>query len=183
LIIGKRIRLRGVERKDLPLFVEWLNDPEVIKGLSINLPLSSKDEEGWFEKLSELPPEEKPLAIEIKEGNTWRLIGNSSLFNISLINRCAEVGIFIGDKKEWGKGYGTETMLLLLKHGFGTLNLHRIFLRVYENNPQAIRTYEKVGFKHEGRLREDRYYQGNYYDTLIMSMLRNEWLSRETPED
>jgi len=74
-------------------------------------------------------------------------------------------------------------MLMLLQHGFETLNLHRIFLRVYEDNLQAIRAYEKAGFKHEGRLREDRYYRGKYYDTLMMSMLKNEWLSRESLED
>ena len=183
MIFGERIRLRGVEREDLPLFVTWLNDPEVIKGLIINLPLSSLDEENWFENLAKLPPEEKPLAIEIQDENGWRLIGNSSFHNIFLINRCAEVGIFIGNKDEWGKGYGSETMLLLLKHGFETINLHRIFLRVYEDNHRAIRTYENIGFKHEGRLREDRYYHGEYFDTLIMSVLRSEWLSRELQEE
>jgi len=67
MITGERIRLRAVEREDLPFFVEWLNDPEVVKGLVINFPLSTIDEERWFEKVSDLPPEEKPLAIEIRE--------------------------------------------------------------------------------------------------------------------
>ena len=160
MIPGKRVRLRGVEREDLPYFVKWLNDPEVIKGLVIFLPLSTTDEENWFESLAKLPPEEKPLAIEIKEGDNWRLVGNSSFHNISLNNRCADVGIFIGDKKVWGKGYGTETMLLLLRHGFETLNLHRVSLIVYEDNLQAIRAYEKAGFIHEGRMRENRYLPG-----------------------
>jgi RimJ/RimL family protein N-acetyltransferase len=66
-------------------------------------------------------------------------------------------------------------MRLLLKHGFETLNLHRIFLRVYETNPRAIRTYEKVGFVHEGRMRQALYRQGQYHDILLMSVLRPEW--------
>jgi len=183
MIIGERVRLRGIEREDLPLFVKWLNDPEVIKGLPIFLPLSTADEEHWFDKLAEIPPEEKPLAIEIKEGDSWRLVGNGSFHNISLNNRCAEVGIIIGDKKVWGKGYGTETMSMLLKHGFETLNLHRVHLIVYEDNHQAIRAYEKAGFIHEGRMREDRFYRGRYYDTLIMSFLRTEWQAKGSQEE
>ena len=179
MITGKRIRLRAVEREDLPFFVTWLNDPEVIKGLFIYLPLSSTEEERWFEQLADLPPGEKPLAIEILDGENWRLVGNSSFHNISMNNRSAEVGIFIGDKKEWNKGYGTETMQMLLEHGFETLNLHRIFLRVYSNNLQAIKAYEKAGFIQEGRMREDHYRQGKYYDTLIMSVLRDDWHSKD----
>lgn len=179
MIKGKRIRLRAVEHEDLPFFVTWLNDPEVVQGLFIYLPLSSADEEKWFEQLSDLPPAEKPLAIEILDGENWKLVGNSSFHNISMNNRSAEVGLLIGDKKEWNKGYGTETMQILLKHGFETLNLNRIFLRVYENNPAAIRAYEKAGFIHEGRMRQDRYQEGRYFDTLIMSVLRDEWQSKD----
>jgi RimJ/RimL family protein N-acetyltransferase len=66
-------------------------------------------------------------------------------------------------------------MTLLLKHGFEILNLNRIMLQVYEDNPRAIRCYEKVGYKHEGRLRQARYWNGEYLDILIMSVLKEEW--------
>ncbi|NJN79315.1 MAG: GNAT family N-acetyltransferase [Anaerolineales bacterium] len=71
-------------------------------------------------------------------------------------NRCGEVGIVIGDKTEWNKGYGAEAMMLLQRHGFETLNLNRVFLRVYADNIRAVRSYEKAGFVLEGRLREDK---------------------------
>jgi RimJ/RimL family protein N-acetyltransferase len=90
------------------------------------------------------------------------------------------VGIFIGDKKYWSLGYGTEAMKLVLKHGFETLNLNRIFLRVYENNPRAIRSYEKAGYVHEGRMRQGHYQDGQYVDVLFMSVLRSEWENLET---
>jgi RimJ/RimL family protein N-acetyltransferase len=66
-------------------------------------------------------------------------------------------------------------MDLLLRHGFCTLNLNRIFLRVFAENKRAIRTYEKVGFVHEGRLRQAVYKNGAYSDILYMSVLREEW--------
>ena len=66
-------------------------------------------------------------------------------------------------------------MRLILKHGFETLNLNRIFLRVYANNPRAIRSYEKVGFVHEGTMRQSAYKDGQYIDVVFMSILRSEW--------
>jgi len=175
MICGNRIRLRGVERSDLRKFQEWLNDPEVAENLSVYLPLSMIDEEQWFDGVSRLQADEKPLAIEVKEGRGWRLIGNLGFFHLEWANRCAEFGIFIGDKSIWDKGYGTETVRLLLRHGFETLNLHRIYLRVYSTNPRAKRAYEKAGFILEGTMREAVYRHGRYADIHIMSVLRSEW--------
>ena len=179
MIYGERIRLRGVERSDLPQFKEWLNDPEVIEGLGMYLPLSMSDEEQWFEGMSKRDPVEKPLAIDIRDDNGWRLIGNTSFFNLEWTNRSAELGIFIGDKSLWNKGYGTETVCLLLRHGFEALNLHRIYLQVYSTNPRARRSYEKAGFVLEGTLREAVYRHGKYIDMHVMSVLRSEWNAAE----
>lgn len=179
IIYGKRIRLRAIEREDVPKFHEWVNDPEVTRGLAMYLPLSMQDEENWFDRMSKVDPDEKPLAIEIRKGKGWKLIGNCGVFGISLTNRSAELGIVIGEKSEWDKGYGAEAMTLLLQHGFETLNLNRIFLRVYEDNVRAVRSYEKAGFVLEGRQRQAVYKHGKYEDVLFMSVLRSEWDSRK----
>jgi diamine N-acetyltransferase len=176
MINGERIRLRHVEREDLPQFVQWLNDPEVSQGISLFTPLSMAEEENWFEKMLKSPNEERPLCIEAQQDDGWKLIGNSSFFGIEWRNRSAELGIFIGDKNFWDQGYGTEAMRLLLRHGFFTLNLHRIFLRVFDDNPRAIRAYEKAGFIHEGRHRQAEYHEGQFHDVLLMSVLRPEWM-------
>lgn len=175
MIFGERIRLRHTEREDLPFFVEWLNDPEVRRGLMLHLPLSIAEEEQWFENLLTSPQDERPLVIEAKTEDGWTMIGNSSFDNLDWRNRNAELGIFIGDKSYWDQGYGTEVIRLLLQHGFTTLNLHMIYLRVYENNQRAIRAYEKVGFVDEGRLRQMIYKDGEYLDVIYMSVLRTEW--------
>ncbi len=121
------------------------------------------------------PADERPLMIEIRQGDGWLPIGDIGLMDIDWRTRAAEVGILIGEKSFWNQGYGSEAMRLMLKHAFDTLNLNRVFLRVYDHNPRAIRAYEKVGFVHEGRMRQARYYAGEYFDVLLMSVLRSEW--------
>lgn len=175
MIYGKRIRLRAPERDDVPRFAAWLNDPEVRQGLSMYLPLSISEEERWFEHMLQTPAGEHPLTIEVKRDETWIPIGNCSFMNIDWRNRSAEIGIFIGEKSFWNQGFGSEAMKLMLEHGFQTLNLNRIFLRVFQTNPRAINSYEKVGFIHEGRLRQAEYRDGKYVDVLLMSVLRSEW--------
>lgn len=175
MIYGNRIRLRRDERSDLPKFVEWLNDPEVRRYLSMSLPISQAGEENWFENMLKRPPEEQPFAIEIRDGDAWRLIGNCGFFEIDQRARSSEVGIFIGDKSCWNQGYGAEVMRLLLRVGFETLNLNRVFLRVDAANKGGIRAYEKAGFAHEGRFRQGTYRDGQYEDMLFMSVLRSEW--------
>ncbi len=175
MIYSKRLRLRAVEKTDLPKFYEWINDPEVIAGLGTFMPMSMKDEETWLERTAERDPVEKPLCIDLRQGNDWRLIGNCGLFHLEWVNREVELGIMIGDKTVWDKGYGTEAVTLLLKHAFETLNLNRVYLRVFSSNARARRSYEKVGFVPEGTLRSAFFRNGNYTDVHIMSVLRSEW--------
>lgn len=175
MIYGKRIRFRAPERKDIPVFVDWFNDPEVRNGLMVFLPMSLANEEKWFENMLSRPQNEQPFVIEAKNGDNWNTIGNLGLMGIDPIARSTEFGIVIGNKDYWNKGYGTEAIQLLLKHCFETLNLNRVMLRVYQDNPRAIRCYEKVGLKHEGAWRQARYHEGNYHDILFMGILKEEW--------
>jgi RimJ/RimL family protein N-acetyltransferase len=177
-IYGERLRLRAIERADVGHFYEWVNDPEVTLGLSLYLPMSNLDEEHWFESIATRDSHERPLAIELREGEAWRLIGNCGAFAIEWVNRSAELGIMIGDKSAWNKGYGTEAMTLLAGHCFDTLNLHRVFLRVFADNLRARRSYQRAGFVEEGALRQAVFRRGAYQDAILMSLLRNEWSAR-----
>ncbi|HPH95643.1 MAG TPA: GNAT family protein [Anaerolineaceae bacterium] len=174
-IYSSKVRLRAVERTDLPLFVAWLNDPEVAEGLLISYPMSMAEEERWFDHMLTTPAAQHPMVIEIRDEEQWVPVGNCAFHEIDWRNRFAEIGIFIGEKRFWNRGVGTTVMKMMLKHGFETINLHRIYLHVFSTNPRAIRSYEKAGFVHEGRMRESRYQNGAYADTLIMSVLRHEW--------
>ncbi|MBU7025134.1 MAG: GNAT family N-acetyltransferase, partial [Theionarchaea archaeon] len=92
-----------------------------------------------------------------------------------LHNRKAELGIFIGEKKYWGKGYGTEAVRLGLKLAFEALNLNKVYLRAFINNKRAQKCYEKAGFKKEGILRQDMFKNGNYIDCIVYSILMEEY--------
>ena len=179
MIYSKRLRLRGAEREDIPRFVDWLNDPEVIQHLLAAYPISQAAEERWFNAMVERGPAEQVLVIEARIDDNWCPIGNTSFMDVDWINRKAEIGIFIGDKSLWNHGYGREAMQLMLRHGFNQMNLNRIFLRVHANNPGGIKAYEYAGFIQEGILRQDVYREGKYLDVLVMSVLKSEWQDRD----
>nr|MBC7245318.1 GNAT family N-acetyltransferase [Chloroflexota bacterium] len=174
-IPGKRLRLRAIERSDIPTFVRWFNDPEVRKYLQIYMPMSYAQEERWFE--AHLQDQRNCIfGIETLDG---KLIGNIGLHDIMWKDSRAMLGILIGEKEYWDQGYGTEAITTLLRFAFTQKNLHRLYLMVYEYNQRAIRCYEKCGFKHEGRMRQAHFYDGKYYDELIMGILRDEFLASQ----
>lgn len=175
MIIGERLRLRAAEREDIARFVNWINDPEVCQFLLMRLPMSQVQEERWFEHNLQQPAEEQVLVIETRDGSGWQTIGNTALMNVNWVTRSAEIGIMIGEKSCWNHGYGRETMRMMLKHGFETLNLNRMYLYVFADNVRGIKAYEHAGFKLEGRLRQAEYKDGKYTDLLVMSVLREEW--------
>lgn len=180
MILGENIRLRAIERTDIPRFIRWLNDPEVTQYLLISSPLSQAMEEKWFAAQLERPPHEgQILAIEIRIGNDWIHIGNTGLHDVDPVNRTAEFGIVIGEKDHWNKGYGRQATLLTLCHGFDHLNLNRIYLEVFATNPRAMKTYEAAGFTREGVLRQKIFKNGRYIDVILMSILQSEWMSRK----
>lgn len=179
MLFSQRLRLRPIQRSDLPFFVEWLSDPEVRQFITVNIPLSLEEEEQWYEQMLKQPKPERPFAIEVREEDGWRLIGNITLFGLNWVNRSAEIGILIGDKRFWNRGYGREAMLLMVQHAFETLNLNRVYLRVDVENIRGIKSYERVGFVKEGVLRQANYRNGKYSDMVVMSVLRSEW---QTPK-
>jgi len=179
IVYGERLRLRRAERDDVKKYHEWVNDPDVTEGLMLFLPMSVEDEERWYQNTLSRDIQERPFSIEVHSGDDWRLIGNCSFFGIEREARCGEIGIMIGDKSMWNQGLGAEAMTLLLGIGFETLNLNRVFLRVYSNNLRAVRAYEKAGFIFEGTMRQAVYKKGAYQDVHIMSVLRSEWDKRK----
>ena len=108
-----------------------------------------------------------------------RLIGLIELDGIRWTHGDCWVGIGLGEREYWGKGYGTDAMRVILRYAFDELNLHRVSLSVFEYNTRAIRSYEKAGFVVEGRARQFLQRDGRRWDVIFMGILREEWESRQ----
>ncbi|TYT23271.1 GNAT family N-acetyltransferase [Dictyoglomus thermophilum] len=172
-LIGKRCYLSPIDIEDCQKYTRWVNDMEVVIGLTIasNLYTEQKERE-VLERLSKSDYNFAIVDLEREE-----LIGNIGFVNLDLINKVGELGIFIGNKDYWGKGYGVEAIQLLLDFGFNILNLHNVYLRVFSFNKPAINCYKKIGFKEVGRIREAKQIAGERYDIIIMDILENEYKS------
>jgi len=173
MLEGKVVRLRPLEPEDLEREYTWINDQDVTRFLSMRYPTSRAVEERW---LRERPPNDfsngVALAIETKEGVH---IGNLGLHQLNAEDRKASLGIMIGDKEYWSNGYGTDAIITLVRFAFAELNLHRVWLHVFEFNDRAQACYRKSGFTEEGRLRQHYYGQGRYWDVIVMAVLRAEF--------
>ncbi|MEP6895719.1 MAG: GNAT family protein [Chloroflexota bacterium] len=121
-------------------------------------------------------PERYPFSIRALSDD--KLIGFLGLW-LNLIHSEAWVGIGIGEREYWGKGYGTDAMKLAVQYSFLELGLQRVSLGLHAYNPRALKSYEKVGFRLEGRTRQDVLREGRRTDTLWMGILRDEWLQMQ----
>ncbi|MFH0816658.1 MAG: GNAT family protein [Methanobacteriota archaeon] len=165
---GGLVRLRTLDRGDLKRCVDWFADPEVRENLYIRYPMSMEEEERWYEGYLKRLETDRIFAIETSGG---KHIGNVALHKIDHLNRHAEIGIFIGDKSSWGKGYGPEAMRLLVKFAFEELNLHKVFLMHFEGNERGHKCYIKAGFVEDGVMRDHVFKGGRYKDQIVMSVI------------
>jgi RimJ/RimL family protein N-acetyltransferase len=115
------------------------------------------------------------LSFSIRTLADDRLIGLIDLYTVYWSHREAFMGIHIGERDYWGKGYGTDALRVLLRYAFDELNLQRVSLSVLEGNERAVRSYEKCGFRYEGRERQVWAYDGRRWDEVYMGLLRSEW--------
>lgn len=171
---GKHVRLTAFNKGDAWAMSRWYEDAgfQRLVDAPHARPRSAEEIEKWFEEWQKnerevtfavrLLDEETPLALVSLEGILWS-------------HGVAWLGIGIGDREQWGKGYGREAMQLVLRYGFNELNLHRIQLTVFEYNERAIALYEKLGFQREGVYREFMQRDGKRYDMYLYGLLRREW--------
>lgn len=173
-LVGTNVSLGPIDKSDSKLWTEWLNDIEV------SLPLGDEA----YNTINEL--NQSNLIETFTNNNDLHVftiiknledkkIGRCIIFNMDRVNRHAMVGIFIGHKGNWNKGYGTEAMKLLLDYCFNFINLNSVMLGVMEFNKGAIKSYEKVGFKEIGRRRQARIVGNRKFDVIFMDILADEF--------
>lgn len=171
-LVGDRIYLSPRNEEDVEIFTQWLNDFETTDYLGRSSALVKlSGEKEYLQKAIE----NNARKFVIINSENDKMIGTIALENIDSINRCAVLGIFIGDKNFRNNGYGSEAIKLLLDYGFNYLNLESIKLDLLEFNERALACYKKCGFKETGRRRKQRYINGKYYDIIMMDILKEEF--------
>ena len=170
---GAAVRLRAVEESDLPLLVRWMNDPEVRHWLhhSDRPDATVESVRGRFG----LTEERFPNLVWLIETLEGRPVGHLGLLQVDPHHKRAELAISIGEKECWSRGYGTDAIRTVLRHGFEDLGLRRVDLHTDADNARGIRCYEKCGFVREGVMRESRLRYGKPLDMVLMAVLRDEW--------
>ena len=159
--------------------VRWQRDSEFVR-LADNNPIlfnSEKKIKEWNEKRNEKGPQPERFGFNIRTLDGDKLIGFFGLY-VELTHSEGWVGIGIGERDFWSKGYGTDAMKLCLRYAFLELGLQRVALGLHGYNSRALRSYEKAGFTLEGRTRQDVLREGKRTDTLWMGILRDEWLAQ-----
>ena len=172
-IAGEKIALGPLCRDLLPLYLKWDNDCEILalRGMSVR-PRTWEEALAWYERAA---TDDRAVMFTIYAQPAVRPIGLTMLLDIQPFDRTADLGIFIGERDCWEKGYGTEATSLTLDYGFIALGLHNILLRVASFNERAIRTYTRAGFRVIGRRRQSAVVAGQAYDDIYMDCLATEF--------
>jgi len=176
---GDRVRLVPPDRTlHLENALVWLNDPQITATLKINLGISRRQEEQFFEQ------------IETRRGTefTWAMldetdkhIGFIGLHEINWRNRWCTGGLFIGERAAWGRGYATDAICVRTRFAFGELGLHRV--EGHTMNPAMKRVYEKCGYKHEGVACQKFWRDGRWFDADLFAILIDDWIATAGPEE
>jgi RimJ/RimL family protein N-acetyltransferase len=176
-LVGPRVVLRHHRLDDLPKVRRWYRDPELARLTRYSLTPMSADEVDRFFHARLLSPGSVAYAIDLRADS--RLVGLTTFSNLDPDNGSVLFHITIGEADAWGHGYGTEATGLMLELAFERIGLHRVGLSVFSFNERAIRSYQKSGFRLEGRDREAIVRDGERFDQLTMGILAHEWLARQ----
>lgn len=175
-IQGERIRLEPPTHDLVALYCRWLADMEV-NLYTLRFPPAPKVAEEWLEEYAK---NESAVHWMITLGG--RIIGASQIDTINWQQRRAETATIIGERSEWGKGYGSEAMKLRNRFAFRELNLEKLMTEVIADNAGSLRAVQKAGFRQYGLARRHFYQNGKWSDVWLGELLREEWEELQSQE-
>lgn len=170
---GRKTILRPLNKEtDLELCWRWFNDQKILTFLISSFPQTKKDEEKWFDELSN-KEDQIVLAIETKKERVF--IGTMGLNKINWPQGTAVTGAVIGNKAYWGKGFGTDAKMTLLNYAFNTLGLRKICSAVIDYNKRSLQYSQHCGYQVEGRLKKQVFKNGEYRDEILLGLFKEYW--------
>ena len=176
MIRGEKIFLTELDFANSETIRGWLNDPEVYKYLMVgHTPISVDDERRYYEAQAASADAQN---FEIHVAEDGRYIGNVGIKDIHPVHRHAELGIAIGRKEDWGKGFGFDAIVTCLRYAFDTLGLHTVKIRAHAGHTRALALYRRVGFVEVGRERETVFQEGRFADYVVLDIVDREFRER-----
>lgn len=180
-IITENLIIKNHTEKNKELLYKWMNDPELAY-------YDDEDPEPYegpnWERMDKVMTRFMNSTYEngndiihlgIHKKKTNELIGYTMLAMIDKYHKKCHLGLSIGNKNEWGKGYGTEIVKSMIKFAFNDLKMNRVGAEIYSHNSASIKIFKKCGFKHEGTIRQSVLKKGVYSDELIFGILKEEF--------
>jgi len=177
MILGKHIYLTAVEKEDLSQLKTWRNNPDFRKKFREYRELNSEMQNNWFEKF--VVNDKNTIMFSIRNIANAELLGCCGLCYINWVHRYADLSFYIGkDNLYVDDKYALETVDLLIKYGFYELGLNKIWTEIYEFDSLKINFLRRYGFKTDGQLRENYFYDGKWWDSLIFSILSKDFKNK-----
>jgi len=176
VLSGEKVKLRALERGDLPRLLAWRNAPELRQFFRERHELGMDDQLAWFERLrSQAGRPRDTVMFAIQSSDTGDLVGACGLCYVDWVSRTAELSIYIGAELAYvNTPLAPDACRVLINHAFDDLNLRRVWAEVYTFDTGKAELFEGLGFQLEGRLREHRFHAGTYYDSLLLGLLHDE---------
>jgi RimJ/RimL family protein N-acetyltransferase len=179
MIRGDKVYLTELDWANAETIRNWLNDPEVHEYLLVgHIPITLEDERRYFDTQAASADR---YTFEVHAAVDGRYLGNIGIKDVDLLHRRAELGLVIGSKEDWGKGYGADAIVTCLRFAFFTLGLHSVRIRAHEDHRRALDLYRRVGFAEVGRDREAVFQRGRFADYVVLDMLDREYKARYGP--
>lgn len=174
VIENDSIYLRKMEYSDTDDIIRWRNSDAVREHFIYQELFTRESHENWIRTMVETGKADQLIICMKQADGEETAVGSVYIRDIDCVHKKAEYGIFIGEERARGCGIGSMTAKLMIEYCFKQLGLHRIFLRVFADNSQAIRSYEKAGFVEEAYLKDDVRIKGQYRDIVLMGIINPE---------
>jgi len=175
MIKGNRTGLRAVEKEDLALLRDWRNNEEFRRHFREVRELSLYHQERWIEGLMNRPNDYMFIIVDLSSNEA---IGAAGILYINNVLRSGDFSFYIGKEETYvdSEGVALDAASTLIKYGFDTLNLHKIWMELYEYDQKKLDFFTKeFQFQIDGKLRHNCFDGGKYYDSYMLSLLEEEY--------
>jgi RimJ/RimL family protein N-acetyltransferase len=174
---GPSVRLRPLEPADYPLLFGWYNDPEVVAPFDR---FSVDTTESFVRSVESAPNDPASLAprFVVERREAPGPIGFVGHYTPHPVLEYVDVWYVLGDRSARGKGYGRESVELLIDHLYATSTVERVGATCDVENTPSYRLVEGLGLRREGTLRSALFHHGRWHDIYVYGITRSEWTGR-----